>query len=45
MVAKDPSLAHTPELAFFKDFIGSWGGAVPKVPEKKKEEPKKEQNS
>lgn len=39
----DPSLAHTPDLAFFKDFLGSWGGAVPKCEEKKKEEPKKEE--
>jgi len=33
---EDPGLIHTPELKFFKDYIESLGGTVPKV------EPKKE---
>ena len=39
-IKEDPTLAHGPELAFFKEFVASWGATVPST---KKEEPKAEE--
>ncbi|OLQ09664.1 TPR repeat-containing thioredoxin TDX [Symbiodinium microadriaticum] len=37
---EDPSLVYDPKLAFFKEFVLSWGAKVPEAKPKPKEEPK-----
>lgn len=34
LVRKTPQILHTPQLAFFKEFIESFGGVVPATSEK-----------